>query len=131
MNQSRLLVAALVLSAGVLAPLPAAVISSADLHFSVENMDRSVSPGTDFSKSDAPLLVDWKIMMKNFQKNGRMSKEAAVRLLRMALDTFKKEENIVKVPDPVVFVGDILGQFKRKHQRSSLEFRSWRSSTAS
>jgi serine/threonine-protein phosphatase 2B catalytic subunit len=29
----------------------------------------------------------------------------------MALDVFKKEENIVKVPDPVVFVGDIHGQF--------------------
>ena len=65
--------------------------------------------GTDFKDPNAPLPVDWKLMMKNFQKNGRMSKEAAVRLLRMALDMFKKEENIVKVPDPVVFVGDIHG----------------------
>jgi hypothetical protein len=32
-----------------------------------------------------------------------------MRILRMALETFKKEENIVKVPDPVVFVGDIHG----------------------
>ena len=68
-------------------------------------------PGTDFSRPDAPLLVDWKVIMKNFQKNGRMTKDAAVRLLKMTLDTFKKEENIVKVPDPVVFVGDIHGQF--------------------
>ena len=68
-------------------------------------------PGTDFKDPNAPLPVDWKLMMKNFQKNGRLSKEAAVRLLRTALDTFKKEENIVKVPDPVVFVGDIHGQF--------------------
>ena len=67
--------------------------------------------GTDFSRPDAPLIVDWKIIMKNFQKNGRMSKDAAVRLLKMTLETFKKEENIVKVPDPVVFVGDIHGQF--------------------
>ena len=57
------------------------------------------------------LLVDWKGMMKNYQKNGRLSKEATMKLLRMALDVFKKEENIVKVPDPVVFVGDIHGQF--------------------
>jgi len=48
-------------------------------------------------------------MMKNFQKNGRLSKEASIRLLKMALEMFKKEENIVKVPDPVVFVGDIHG----------------------
>lgn len=66
---------------------------------------------TDFKDPNAPLLVDWKLIMKNFQKNGRLSKEAAVRLLRTALETFKKEENIVKVPDPVVFVGDIHGQF--------------------
>jgi len=57
------------------------------------------------------LLVDWKAMMKNYQKHGRLSKEATMKLLRMALDLFKKEENIVKVPDPVVFVGDIHGQF--------------------
>lgn len=68
-------------------------------------------PGTNFSAPGAPLLVDWKLMMKNFQKNGRMKKDATVKLLHMALDTFKKEENIVKVPDPVVFVGDIHGQF--------------------
>lgn len=47
--------------------------------------------------------------MKNYQKNGRMTKEAAVKLLRTALECFRKEENIVKVPDPVVFVGDIHG----------------------
>lgn len=66
-------------------------------------------PGTDFKDPNAPLPVDWKLIMKNFQKNGRLSKEATIRLLRAALDVFKKEENIVKVPDPVVFVGDIHG----------------------
>ena len=50
-------------------------------------------------------------MMKNLGKNGRLSKEATVNLLKRTLDVFKKEENIVKVPDPVVFVGDIHGQF--------------------
>jgi serine/threonine-protein phosphatase 2B catalytic subunit len=67
--------------------------------------------GTDFKDPSAPLPVDWKLMMKNFQKNGRLSKEATIRLLRAALEVFRKEENIVKVPDPVVFVGDIHGQF--------------------
>ena len=65
--------------------------------------------GTDFKDPNAPLPVDWKLIMKNFQKNGRLSKEASIRLLKMALEMFKKEENIVKVPDPVVFVGDIHG----------------------
>ena len=68
-------------------------------------------PGTDLSAPGAPLIVDWKLIMKNLQKNGRMTKESTVRLLRMALNMFKKEDNIVKVPDPVVFVGDIHGQF--------------------
>ena len=64
-----------------------------------------------FGGPGAALPVDWKLIMKNFQKNGRLSKEATVKLLKMTLDVFKKEENIVKVPDPVVFVGDIHGQF--------------------
>ena len=40
-----------------------------------------------------------------------MAKEAIVQLLKMAMDVFKKEDNLVKIKDPVVFVGDIHGQF--------------------
>ena len=52
---------------------------------------------------------DWKLLMLIYQKGGRVSKELLVKLVKMTTDIFKKEENIVKVPDPVIFVGDIHG----------------------
>ena len=52
---------------------------------------------------------DWKSMIVNFHKGGRLSKEAVYKILKLATDVFKKEDNIVKVSDPVIFVGDIHG----------------------
>lgn len=49
MNTPRLLLAALVATLGASAA-SAAVVPAADLKFSVEHMDRSVSPGVDFAK---------------------------------------------------------------------------------
>ena len=34
-----------------------------------------------------------------------------MKILNQALDIFKKEPNLVKVPEPVVVVGDIHGQY--------------------
>ena len=54
---------------------------------------------------------DWKSIITNFQKGGRIAKDALIRILKLATQVFKKEDNIVKVADPVIFVGDIHGQF--------------------
>eukprot|EP00347_Sterkiella_histriomuscorum_P009810 403339803 len=43
-------------------------------------------------------LPDWKLLLKYYVSGGR-------------IDKMQKEPNIVKVPDPVIFVGDIHGQF--------------------
>ena len=54
-------------------------------------------------------LPDWKFIMSCFHKGGRIDKATAMRITRDTIEVFKKEENIVKVADPVIFVGDIHG----------------------
>lgn len=54
-------------------------------------------------------LPDWKYLMSLFHKGGRVDKETAMSIIKEAMEAFKKEENVVKVPDPVIFVGDIHG----------------------
>ena len=61
-----------------------------------------------FGNNNVP---DWKMLIQNFVKGGRVHKELAIKIVKMATAIFKKEENIVKVADPVIFVGDIHGQF--------------------
>lgn len=47
--------------------------------------------------------------MSHLHKEGIISKSAAIKLIKDAMNCFKKEENMVQVKDPVVFVGDIHG----------------------
>ena len=61
-----------------------------------------------FGNNNVP---DWKMLIQNFVKGGRVHKELTMKIVKMATAIFKKEENIVKVADPVIFVGDIHGQF--------------------
>lgn len=44
-------------------------------------------------------------------KEGKLEKEDVLLLIQKASAIFKKEENLVKVGEPLVIVGDIHGQF--------------------
>ena len=44
-------------------------------------------------------------------KEGSISKSDAVKLLKHAIDTLKKEPNLIHIGEPIVIVGDLHGQY--------------------
>jgi serine/threonine-protein phosphatase 2B catalytic subunit len=42
-------------------------------------------------------------------KEGPLTKRQVLKILKLGTDIFKKEPNLVKIPEPVVVVGDIHG----------------------
>ena len=44
-------------------------------------------------------------------KEGPMQKAQVMKIVKIGTDIFKKEPNLVKIPEPVVVVGDIHGQY--------------------
>jgi serine/threonine-protein phosphatase 2B catalytic subunit len=54
-------------------------------------------------------VPDWKLLMNHMHSGGFLAKELIVKLVSHAIKIFSEEENLVQVPDPVVFVGDIHG----------------------
>ena len=44
-------------------------------------------------------------------REGKLTKEQMIKLLQQALQMFKKEPNLVQVPEPICVVGDIHGQY--------------------
>ena len=60
------------------------------------------------SKEEAT-VVDWKILEEFMCKEGPLNKSQVMKILKLGTDIFKAEPNLVKVPEPVVVVGDIHG----------------------
>ena len=56
-------------------------------------------------------IVDWKLFEEFLSKEGPLLKSQVIKILKMGTDIFKSEANLVKVPEPIVVVGDIHGQY--------------------
>ena len=54
-------------------------------------------------------IPDWKLFEEFMSKEGPMQKTQVMKILKIGTDIFKKEPNLVKIPEPVVVVGDIHG----------------------
>jgi serine/threonine-protein phosphatase 2B catalytic subunit len=54
-------------------------------------------------------IVDWKLLEEFMTKEGPIPKRQVLKIIKMGTDIFKKEPNLVKIPEPVVVVGDIHG----------------------
>lgn len=51
------------------------------------------------------------MLKDHFLKEGSLSKSDAILLVDLALNTFRRERNLLEIKDPVTVVGDIHGQF--------------------
>ena len=56
-------------------------------------------------------IPDWKLFEEFMSKEGPMQKSQVLKIIKIGTDIFKKEPNLVKIPEPVVVVGDIHGQY--------------------
>ena len=56
-------------------------------------------------------LPDWKVLKDFMTREGKISKDQMMRLLNQTLEMFKKESNLVQIPEPICVVGDIHGQY--------------------
>ena len=54
-------------------------------------------------------IPDWKLLKDFMTREGKIPKEQMVRLLKQTLEMFKKESNLVQIPEPICVVGDIHG----------------------
>eukprot|EP00050_Salpingoeca_kvevrii_P019428 m.85913 g.85913 ORF g.85913 m.85913 type:complete len:470 (+) comp8412_c0_seq1:521-1930(+) len=52
-----------------------------------------------------------KMLLEHFKQEGRITCDAAIRILREVTSLFRAEPNLLQVPSPVTIVGDIHGQF--------------------
>ena len=62
-------------------------------------------------KEDGSDSIDWKLFEEFMAKEGPLYKRQVMKILHMGIEIFKKEPNLVKIPEPVVVVGDIHGQY--------------------
>ena len=56
-------------------------------------------------------LPDWKLLKDFMTREGKLTKEQIIKLLKQTLAMFKKEPNLVQIPEPICVVGDIHGQY--------------------
>jgi len=71
---------------------------------------KSLSNDLLFPKNSTGTEVpDWKLFEEFMSKEGPMLKTQVMKILKLGTDVFKKEPNLVKIPEPVVVVGDIHG----------------------
>jgi len=61
-----------------------------------------------YKKSKNP---NHEILREHLRKEGRLTNEAALKIINQGTEIFSKEENVVKVSDPITICGDIHGQF--------------------
>lgn len=54
---------------------------------------------------------DWKLLEEFLSKEGPILKSQVLKIIKAGTDIFKNEPNLVKIPEPVVVVGDIHGQY--------------------
>jgi hypothetical protein len=59
--------------------------------------------------SDGSEKVDWKLFEEFISKEGPLIKSQVMRMLKLGISIFKKEPNLVHIPEPIVVVGDIHG----------------------
>jgi len=65
-----------------------------------------------FSKNKAGDEVpNWKLLEEFLSKEGPILRTQVMKIISMGIAVFKKEPNLIKIPEPVVVVGDIHGQF--------------------
>eukprot|EP00357_Protocruzia_adherens_P011762 CAMPEP_0115012316 /NCGR_PEP_ID=MMETSP0216-20121206/24649_1 /TAXON_ID=223996 /ORGANISM="Protocruzia adherens, Strain Boccale" /LENGTH=470 /DNA_ID=CAMNT_0002381319 /DNA_START=932 /DNA_END=2344 /DNA_ORIENTATION=+ len=56
-------------------------------------------------------VPNWRLLRDHLQKEGRLTKEDLLLLIRRVTTVFENEPNVLKIDDPVTVVGDIHGQF--------------------
>ena len=59
--------------------------------------------------NDGSEFIDWKLLEEFLTKEGPITKKQLMKIVKMGIEIFKKEPNLVKIPEPVVVVGDIHG----------------------
>lgn len=73
-------------------------------------VNKAVDDSVLFKKNEEKGEVpDWKLLEEFMSKEGPLQKTQVMRIIKMGLDVFKKEPNLIKIPEPVVVVGDIHG----------------------
>ena len=61
-----------------------------------------------FPKEDVP---DWKLLQEFMQKEGPILKSQVMKIIQCGTAVLREEPNLVRIPEPVVVVGDINGQY--------------------
>jgi serine/threonine-protein phosphatase 2B catalytic subunit len=56
-------------------------------------------------------VPNWELLRDHFVKEGKVTREDCLKIVRDCTQVFKKEPNLLSVKDPVTVVGDIHGQF--------------------
>jgi serine/threonine-protein phosphatase 2B catalytic subunit len=73
-------------------------------------VNKEISDDLLFTKGeDGSEVVDWKLFEEFMSKEGPLTKRQVLKIMKLGTDIFKKEPNLVKIPEPVVVVGDIHG----------------------
>ncbi|CAG9309954.1 unnamed protein product [Blepharisma stoltei] len=54
---------------------------------------------------------DWTKLRNHLASEGRLSKQDCLLLIRQATDTFRRENNVLELKEPINVIGDIHGQF--------------------
>ena len=73
-------------------------------------VNKAINDDYLFIKNEAGQEVpDWKLLEEFMSREGPLLKAQVMKIIKMGLDVFKKEPNLIKIPEPVVVVGDIHG----------------------
>ena len=73
-------------------------------------VNRAVRDEVLFKRNEQGTEVpDWKLLEEFMSKEGPLLKTQVMKIIKMGLDVFKMEPNLIKIPEPVVVVGDIHG----------------------
>jgi serine/threonine-protein phosphatase 2B catalytic subunit len=60
---------------------------------------------------DSNKLPNYNVIKKHLAREGKIYKDQFMKLISDATDILKKEENLMKIAEPVCVVGDIHGQY--------------------
>ena len=71
--------------------------------------NKALPDSTLFVKGDSGEVPDWKLLEEFMSREGPLLKPQVMKIIKMGLDIFKKEPNLIRIPEPVVVVGDIHG----------------------